>query len=179
MLAPRLVERRVCLVALALSDGQRLELGRTRREGCGELLAPRAGLVQLCSPGLQFSGELRASVSGSLELRPQGIAFGRGRRSAAGLRGRLVECRREPAGFSPRFLGHSTLLAELQTKKMIADLSHVCVYVSGVSAPSAELAQNIGRFWEAYFRRAGADVDQSRYAHVLLHWPPPTSCHLQ
>jgi len=72
-----------------------------------------------------------------------------------------------------------TLLAELQAKRMIADLSHVCVYVSGVSAPSAELAQNIGRFWEAYFRRAGADVNPSRYAHVLLHWPPPTSCNLQ
>jgi hypothetical protein len=68
------------------------------------------------------------------------------------------------------------LLAELQTKRMIADLSGVCVYVSGVSAPSPELAQNIGRFWEAYFRRTGADLSPSRYAHVLLHWPPSTSC---
>lgn len=68
------------------------------------------------------------------------------------------------------------LLADLEGKKMIPDLSGVCVYVSGVSAPSAELARNIGSFWEAYFRKAKADLSPSRYAHVLLHWPPPTSC---
>ena len=68
------------------------------------------------------------------------------------------------------------LMSELETKRMIADLSGVCIYVSGVSAPSAELAQNIGRFWEAYFKKAGADLSPSRYAHVLLHWPPTTSC---
>jgi hypothetical protein len=71
------------------------------------------------------------------------------------------------------------LLAELQSRKMIPDLSGVCVYVSGVSAPSAELARNIGGFWEAYFRTAKADLSPSRYAHVLLHWPPPTSCRAQ
>ncbi|PYM21176.1 MAG: hypothetical protein DMD78_19120 [Candidatus Rokuibacteriota bacterium] len=68
------------------------------------------------------------------------------------------------------------LMSELETKRMIADLSGVCIYVSGVSAPSAELAQNIGRFWEAYFKKAGADLSPSRYAHVLLHWPPPAGC---
>ena len=68
------------------------------------------------------------------------------------------------------------LITGLDHKKMIANLSHVCVYVSGASAPSAELAENIGRFWETYFRKAGADLDSSRYAHVLLHWPPPPSC---
>lgn len=68
------------------------------------------------------------------------------------------------------------LLSELEAKRAIADLRGVCVYVSGVSAPTAELATNIGRFWEAYFRKAGADMHPSRYAHVLLHWPPPTSC---
>lgn len=68
------------------------------------------------------------------------------------------------------------LLAELETKRMIPDLSGVCVYVSGVSAPSAEAARHIGGFWEAYFRKAKADLNPSRYAHVLLHWPPPTSC---
>lgn len=68
------------------------------------------------------------------------------------------------------------ILAELEAKRAIADLRGVCVYVSGVSAPSADLAQNIGRFWQAYFRKAGADMHPSRYAHVLLHWPPPTSC---
>jgi hypothetical protein len=68
------------------------------------------------------------------------------------------------------------VLADLETRKMIPDLSGVCVYVSGVSAPSAELARNIGAFWEAYFRKAKADLNPSRYAHVLLHWPPPTSC---
>ena len=68
------------------------------------------------------------------------------------------------------------LLADLETKRMIPDLSGVCVYVSGVSAPTAEMARNIGSFWEAYFRKAKADLNPSRYAHVLLHWPPPMSC---
>jgi hypothetical protein len=68
------------------------------------------------------------------------------------------------------------LLAELEAKRMIPDLSGVCVYVSGVSAPSAELARNIGVFWDAYFRKAKADLNPSRYAHVLLHWPPQSSC---
>jgi hypothetical protein len=71
------------------------------------------------------------------------------------------------------------LLAELETRKMIPNLSGVCVYVSGVSAPSAELARYIGGFWEAYFRKAKADLNPSRYAHVLLHWPPPSSCRAQ
>ena len=69
------------------------------------------------------------------------------------------------------------LLSELDAKRAIPDLRGVCVYVSGVSAPTADLANNIGRFWEAYFRKAGADLHPSRYAHVLLHWPPSTSCH--
>jgi hypothetical protein len=67
-------------------------------------------------------------------------------------------------------------LAELDAKGLIPKLSGVCVYVSGVSAPSAAMAENIGRFWLAYFQRAGADLDPSRYAHVLLHWPPASSC---
>lgn len=71
------------------------------------------------------------------------------------------------------------LLADLEAKKMIPDLSGVCVYVSGVSAPSAELARHIGGFWDAYFRKAKADLSPSRYAHVLLHWPPSSSCRAQ
>jgi hypothetical protein len=68
------------------------------------------------------------------------------------------------------------ILSDLEGRRAIPDLKGVCVYVSGVSAPSAELATNISRFWEAYFQKAGADLHPSRYAHVLLHWPPPTSC---
>ena len=68
------------------------------------------------------------------------------------------------------------LLADLEGRKMIPDLSGVCVYISGVSAPSAELARHIGGFWDAYFKKAKADLNPSRYAHVLLHWPPQTSC---
>src|SRR2546425_1340935 len=68
-------------------------------------------------------------------------------------------------------------LSELDAKGLIPKLAGVCIYVSGASAPSAELAENIGRFWYAYFRRAGADMEPSRYAHVLLHWPPSNSCH--
>jgi len=71
------------------------------------------------------------------------------------------------------------LLTELDAKHMVADLSGVCVYVTGASARTAELAQHIGRFWEAYFKRAHADLDTSRYARVLLHWPPAKSCRAQ
>jgi hypothetical protein len=71
------------------------------------------------------------------------------------------------------------ILKDLEAQRGIADLRGVCIYVSGVSAPSAEMATNIGRFWEAYFKKAGADLHPSRYAHVLLHWPPPASCRPQ
>lgn len=69
-----------------------------------------------------------------------------------------------------------TLLTELAAKRLIPDLSGVCVYVSGASAASPTLAGHIGRFWEGYFARANADFSPSRYAHVLLHWPPTKSC---
>lgn len=68
------------------------------------------------------------------------------------------------------------LLRELESKSLIPDLSGVCVYVSGVSATSAELAGQISSFWSAYFRRSGADLQPRRYAHVLLHWPPSVGC---
>jgi hypothetical protein len=68
------------------------------------------------------------------------------------------------------------LLAELEAKALIAKLPGVCVYVSGASARTAARAEEISRFWQAYFRRTGADLHPSRYAHVLLHWPPSTSC---
>lgn len=70
------------------------------------------------------------------------------------------------------------LLTELHTKGLIPDLSDVCVYVTGVTAKSPEELENIGSFWRAYFRRAKADMDPSRYAHILLHWPPSKSCSL-
>ena len=68
------------------------------------------------------------------------------------------------------------ILSDLEAKGGFPDLRGVCIYVSGVSAPTAELANHIGHFWEAYFQKAGADLHPSRYAHVLLHWPPPNSC---
>jgi hypothetical protein len=71
------------------------------------------------------------------------------------------------------------LLTAVTAKGLIADLDHVCIYVSGASAESAARAAQIGRFWEGYFARARADFDGSRYAHVLLHWPPPRSCRWQ
>ena len=64
-------------------------------------------------------------------------------------------------------------------RSLIPKLSGVCVYVSGVSGGSAALVENVGRFWQAYFKRAEADMDPSRYAHVLLHWPPAKSCRAQ
>jgi len=68
------------------------------------------------------------------------------------------------------------ILSKLDAKGQIPNLSGVCIYVSGASAQSAEMAENIGHFWQAYFQRTQADMDPSRYAHVLLHWPPSTSC---
>ena len=69
-----------------------------------------------------------------------------------------------------------TLLIDLAAKQRLPDLTGVCVYVSGASARTAQLHQDIAAFWQAYFRRAGADLDPSRYAHVLLHWPPSRGC---
>jgi hypothetical protein len=68
------------------------------------------------------------------------------------------------------------LLADLDAKGLIPDLSGVCVYVSGASAKNAEVAESIGHFWVTYFQQAHADMDPSRYAHVLLHWPPAKGC---
>ena len=68
------------------------------------------------------------------------------------------------------------LLRELVEKGMIPDLSGVCVYVSGASAGTAELAGQISAFWHSYFALTDANLDSSRYAHVLLHWPPPEAC---
>src|SRR5438309_5325217 len=68
------------------------------------------------------------------------------------------------------------ILSKLDAKGQIPNLSGVCIYVSGASAQSAEMAENIGHFWQAYFQRTQADMDPSRYAHVLLHWPPSASC---
>lgn len=68
------------------------------------------------------------------------------------------------------------VLDELQAKRQIPDLAGVCVYVSGASAPNPQLARNIAGFWHDYFRRARAEFHPSRYAHVLLHWPPSKSC---
>src|SRR3989441_5265400 len=61
------------------------------------------------------------------------------------------------------------LLVELEAKALIPKLLGVCVYVSGASAKCAALAEDIARFWEGYFRRTGAVIQPSRYAHVLLH----------
>ena len=69
------------------------------------------------------------------------------------------------------------ILKDLQAKQMLANLAGVCVFVSGATAYSKELASGVGQFWQTYFQRTGADIAPSRYANVLLHWPPPrTSC---
>ncbi len=68
------------------------------------------------------------------------------------------------------------ILSEIEEKGLIPNLSGVCLFVSGASARSAQLAENIGQFWQEYFRRTKADMKPSRYAHVLLHWPPSKSC---
>jgi hypothetical protein len=68
------------------------------------------------------------------------------------------------------------ILTDLDARGFVPDLSGVCVYVSGISAQSADMAERISDFWQAYFRRTNADTSSSRYAHVLLHWPPAKSC---
>ena len=68
------------------------------------------------------------------------------------------------------------ILSELDANGLIPSLSGVCVYVTGATGSSAEQAARIDRFWQGYFDRAHADMDSSRYAHVLLHWPPSEAC---
>ncbi|MGH7255325.1 MAG: hypothetical protein ACREI3_06055, partial [Nitrospirales bacterium] len=68
------------------------------------------------------------------------------------------------------------MLEALEQKGSIPDLSGVCVYVTGAAARTAQMAKDIGAFWQLYFERAKADMNPSRYAHVLLHWPPSKSC---
>lgn len=68
------------------------------------------------------------------------------------------------------------LLDDLERQGMMPDLSGVCVYVAGASASTPQQAEQIAAFWRSYFARAKADMHMSRYAHVLLHWPPATSC---
>lgn len=108
----------------------------------------------------------------------QKLFHNEGRRKVLILMSDMIEdspqYRFEQMSWSPATI--ETTLSELDAKALIPKLSGVCVYVSGVSAKSAAIAENIGRFWQAYFRRAGADMDPSRYAHVLLHWPPSSSC---
>jgi hypothetical protein len=70
------------------------------------------------------------------------------------------------------------MLVNLEKDGMIPNLSGVCVYVAGASANSPSQAEQISAFWRTYFKRARADMDMSRYAHVLLHWPPASSCTL-
>jgi hypothetical protein len=71
---------------------------------------------------------------------------------------------------------NQAMLKDLATRGFVPDLSGVCLYVSGVSAGSADLAERISDFCQDYFHRTRADVSSSRYAHVLLHWPPSKSC---
>ena len=71
---------------------------------------------------------------------------------------------------------NETMLKDLATRGFVPDLSGVCLYVSGVSARSADMAERISDFWQTYFERTRVDVSPSRYAHVLLHWPPDKSC---
>jgi hypothetical protein len=68
------------------------------------------------------------------------------------------------------------IISDLTEHGLIPNLSGVCVYVTGVTAKSARLAKDISKFWQAYFEQSDADMDPSRYAHVLLHWPPSESC---
>jgi len=80
----------------------------------------------------------------------------------------------EKVAWTPDATGN--IVSGLEKDDMIPNLSGVCVYVAGASANSPAQAEQIAAFWQTYFKRARADMDMSRYAHVLLHWPPSASC---
>jgi hypothetical protein len=71
---------------------------------------------------------------------------------------------------------HRQMLDDLSSRGFVPDLSGVCVYITGISAGSADMAERISDFWQAYFEQTHADASRSRYAHVLLHWPPSKTC---
>jgi hypothetical protein len=71
---------------------------------------------------------------------------------------------------------NETMLKDLSARGFVPDLTGVCLYVSGISAPSADMAERISDFWQTYFQRTHVDMSPSRYAHVLLHWPPERAC---
>jgi hypothetical protein len=54
------------------------------------------------------------------------------------------------------------MLDGLEKDGMIPNLSGVCVNVAGASADSSARVEQIAAFWQAYFKRAGADMDMSR-----------------
>jgi hypothetical protein len=71
---------------------------------------------------------------------------------------------------------NSQIIGDLTNRGFVPDLTGVCVYVTGISAHSADMAERISDFWQTYFQQTHADSSPSRYAHVLLHWPPSRSC---
>jgi hypothetical protein len=71
---------------------------------------------------------------------------------------------------------NSQIMNDLNNRGFVPDLTGVCVYVTGISAHSADMAERISDFWQTYFEQTHADSSPSRYAHVLLHWPPSKSC---
>jgi hypothetical protein len=71
---------------------------------------------------------------------------------------------------------NAAMLKDLSARGFVPDLSGVGLYVSGISAPNADMAERISDFWHTYFERTHVDMSPSRYAHVLLHWPPEKAC---
>ncbi|HTP41749.1 MAG TPA: hypothetical protein VML36_04960 [Nitrospiria bacterium] len=122
-------------------------------------------------------GSMQTDVFSSLLLAEK-LFHNESRRKVLVLMSDMIEdyapYRFERVAWTPDATGN--ILRGLEKDEMIPNLSGVCVYVAGASANSPLQAEQISAFWQAYFKRAGADMDMSRYAHVLLHWPPATAC---
>jgi len=125
----------------------------------------------------QHQGSMQTDIFSSLLLTEK-LFHNESRRKVLVLMSDMIEdyapYRFEKVAWTPDATGN--ILHGLEKDDMIPNLSGVCVYVAGASANSPAQAEQISAFWQAYFKRARADMDMSRYAHVLLHWPPSASC---
>jgi len=125
----------------------------------------------------RHQGSMQTDIFSSLLLTEK-LFHNEARRKVLVLMSDMIEdyapYRFEKVAWTPEAAG--TILKRLEKDDMLPNLSGVCVYVAGASADSPLQAEQISAFWQSYFKRTGADMDMSRYAHVLLHWPPASSC---
>jgi hypothetical protein len=61
-----------------------------------------------------------------------------------------------------------TVIEQQKKSDLLPDLTDVSVYVAGARAESPERAAAVQRFWETYFKAAGATVAPGHYSRALL-----------